>query len=145
MTEIQMRESLAGVIPAERILAGEAVRRAYDCDAYTVEKSRPTLVVLPESTDEVAAGVRWCNVAKVPFTPRGAGTGLSGGALPAMGGVVIGTKRLTRILEIDIPNRQLKAQAGIANKKISDAVAADRLHFAPDPSSQSVSTLGGNI
>lgn len=145
MTEGRLRDSLGSVIPDDRILGGEAVRRAYDCDAYTVEKSAPTLVVLPESTNEVAAIIRWCNQNNVPFTPRGAGTGLSGGSLPALGGVVISTKKLTRILEIDLPNRQLKAQAGIANKKISDAVAAERLHFAPDPSSQSVSTLGGNI
>jgi len=145
VTEPQLRAEIARVVPSERILAGEAVRRAYDCDAYTVEKSKPTLVVLPEDTGEVAALVQWCHANQIPFTPRGAGTGLSGGALPALGGVVISTKKLTRILEIDLANRQLKAQAGIANKRISDAVAAEGFHFAPDPSSQSVSTLGGNI
>jgi glycolate oxidase len=121
------------------------VQRAYDCDAYTVDKSTPAVVVLPESTEQVQAIVRWCNSTNTPYTPRGAGTGLSGGALPALGGLVLSTKRLTRILEIDIENRVLKAQAGLANKRISDAVAAHGLHFAPDPSSQSVSTLGGNI
>lgn len=140
-----MRSEIAQIVPPDRILVGEAVQRAYDCDAYTVEKSKPTLVVLPQSTEEVAALVRWCNVQDVPFTPRGAGTGLSGGSLPALGGLVISTKKLTQILEVDLPSRQLKAQAGIANKKISDAVANEKLHFAPDPSSQSVSTLGGNI
>ncbi len=145
MTESQMRSELASLLTPEQILSGEAVQRAYDCDAYTVEKSRPTVVVLPFSTEEVAAVIRWCNVQKIPFTPRGAGTGLSGGALPALGGVVISTKKMTQVLEIDLPNRQMKAQAGIANKKISDAVASHRLHFAPDPSSQTVSTLGGNI
>jgi glycolate oxidase len=89
--------------------------------------------------------VRFCIANNLPYTPRGAGTGLSGGALAALGGVIISTKRLNKILEIDIENRCLRAQAGIANKRISDAVAGQRLHFAPDPSSQSVSTLGGNI
>lgn len=140
-----MRSEMAALLSPEQVLSGEAVQRAYDCDAYTVEKSRPTIVVLPHSTEEVATIVRWCNVHGIPFTPRGAGTGLSGGSLPALGGVVISTKKMTAILEIDVPNRQLKAQAGIANKKISDAVAKEGLHFAPDPSSQAVSTLGGNI
>lgn len=142
-------ESLAGdlarILSPDRVLVGAAAERVYDCDAYTVERSKPSAVVLPTSTDEVAEVVRWCNAHQVPFTPRGAGTGLSGGALPALGGVLISTKRLTRILEIDVENRVLLAQAGVPNKRLSDAVAAHGLHFAPDPSSQTVSTLGGNI
>jgi len=138
-------DALRRILSADRVLADQGSLRAYDCDAYTVDKARPQAVVLPESTGEVAAVVRWCNETGTPFTARGAGTGLSGGALAAMGGVVISTKRLNRILEIDIPNRRLKAQSGVPNKKISDAVASEGLHFAPDPSSQYVSTLGGNI
>ena len=140
-----MVEELGKLLSPERVLSGEAVARAYDCDAYTVDRSKPTCVVLPLDTAEVAAVVRWCVAHSVPYTPRGAGTGLSGGAMPALGGVVISTKKLNRILEIDVENRMLKAQAGIANKRISDAVAEFGLHFAPDPSSQTVSTLGGNI
>jgi glycolate oxidase len=136
---------LSQILGKERVLAGPGIERAYDCDAYTVDRSKPQVVVLPESTEEVQKVVRWCVAKNVPYTPRGAGTGLSGGALPAMGGVVISTKKLTKILEIDIENRCLKAQAGIPNKRISDAVAEHNLHFAPDPSSQTVSTLGGNI
>lgn len=128
-----------------RVLASAAARRAYDCDAYTVDRSKPTAVVLPESTEEVQAVVRWCAGHDVPFTARGAGTGLSGGTLPALGGVVISTKRMRRILDIDVPNRCLKAQAGAVNARLTAAVAGDGLHFAPDPSSQSVATLGGNI
>ena len=138
-------KGLVSVLGAEKVLAGPSISRAYDCDAYTVDRYKPEVVVLPESTLEVQKVVQWCVQNEVPYTPRGAGTGLSGGALPALGGVVISTKKLTKILEIDIENRCLKAQAGIANKKISDAVAEHRLHFAPDPSSQTVSTLGGNI
>lgn len=140
-----MVEALARLIGPDRVLSDPGSLRAYDCDAYTVDKSKPQAVVLPESTEEVAKVVRWCASQGVPFTPRGAGTGLSGGALAALGGVIISTKRLNRILEIDVPNRRLRAQTGIANKRISDAVAEHGLHFAPDPSSQSVSTLGGNI
>jgi glycolate oxidase len=140
-----MVAELSSLLSPERVLSGEAVARAYDCDAYTVDRSKPTCVVLPTSTEEVAAIVRWCIAHNVPYTPRGAGTGLSGGAMPAMGGVVISTKKLNQILKIDAENRMLKAQAGIANKRISDAVVALGLHFAPDPSSQTVSTLGGNI
>jgi glycolate oxidase len=140
-----MVEELGKLLSPERVLSGEAVARAYDCDAYTVDRSKPTCVVLPLDTNEVAAVVRWCIANAIPYTPRGAGTGLSGGAMPALGGVVISTKKLNKVLEIDIENRMLKAQAGIANKRISDAVSEFGLHFAPDPSSQTVSTLGGNI
>ena len=137
--------SLRSLLRPDQILSGSAASRAYDCDAYTVERSAPNIIVLPESTAEVAAVVRWCVAHSIPFTARGAGTGLSGGAMAAMGGVIISTKRMNQILEIDLENRCLKAQTGIANRRITDAVKADGLHFAPDPSSQSVSTLGGNI
>jgi glycolate oxidase len=136
---------LAGILGPEKLLCGPSVGRAYDCDAYTVDRSKPQAVVLPGCMEEVQQVVRWCVANQVPYTPRGAGTGLSGGALPALGGVVISTKKLTKILEIDVENRCLKAQAGVPNKRISDAVAEHGLHFAPDPSSQTVSTLGGNI
>ena len=136
---------LSAILRADQILSGAAASRAYDCDAYTVDRSKPSAIVLPESTLEVAKVVRWCAANNVPFTSRGAGTGLSGGAMPALGGVVISTKRMNHILEIDLVNRCMLAQTGIANRRLSDAVKADGLHFAPDPSSQSVSTLGGNI
>ncbi|CAN5625589.1 FAD-linked oxidase C-terminal domain-containing protein [soil metagenome] len=142
---VDFAKELGALLSPDRVLADEAALRAYDCDAYTVARSYPTAVVLPESTEEVAAIVRWCVAQRVPFTARGAGTGLSGGVLPALGGVVVVTKRMNRILDIDVPNRTLRAQSGIANKRLSDAVNADGLQFAPDPSSQTVSTLGGNI
>lgn len=144
-THESLARDLLRLLGEGKALSGADAERAYDCDAYTVDRSRPTAVVLPESTEEVAQVVRWCNAHDVPFTARGAGTGLSGGVLPALGGVVISTKRMTRILEIDRENRLLLAQSGIANKRITDAVRADGLHFAPDPSSQTVATLGGNI
>ncbi len=133
------------MLTGDAVRWGAAVDRAYDCDAYTVDRSAPAAVVLPSTEQEVQAVVRWCVASRVPFTPRGAGTGLSGGAMPALGGVVISTKRLNRILEVDLPNQRLHAEAGVTNSALSKAVAHAGLHFAPDPSSQTVSTLGGNI
>lgn len=143
--ESDLVKGLSLVLPPERVLSGSAVRRAYECDAYSVERHHPTAVVLPESTSEVQDVVKWCANAKVPFTARGAGTGLSGGAMPALGGVVVSTKKLNKILEIDVANRCLLAQTGVPNLALTRAVQQHGLHFAPDPSSQSVSTLGGNI
>lgn len=145
MQEQELVRGLTDLIGAEGVRAGSSISRAYDCDAYTVDRSKPTAVVLPSSTQQVQKVIRFCLRHALPYTPRGAGTGLSGGAMPALGGVVISTKRLTRILEIDIDNRRLKAESGVVNTHITQAVAAHGLHFAPDPSSQTVSTLGGNI
>lgn len=142
---ISTPKALSEVLSSEQILSEPADLRAYDCDAYTIEKSTPEAIVLPHNTQEVQKVVRWCIQNQVPYTVRGAGTGLSGGAVAALGGVVISTKRMKNILELDIPNRQLLAQTGIANLAISKAVEEYGLHFAPDPSSQTVSTLGGNI
>ena len=136
---------LSRLIGEEHVLSGPAAERGYDCDAYTVDRSKPTVVVLPQDTLDVQKIVRYCLANDVPYTPRGAGTGLSGGALPALGGVLISTKNLTQILEVDVKNRCLLAQSGAVNKRLSDRVKPFGLHFAPDPSSQSVSTLGGNI
>ncbi len=145
MTEAELAREMEILLGKDKVQKTSAAKRAYDCDAYSIEKSEPSVIVLPESTEDVQKVVLWCNENNVPYTPRGAGTGLSGGSLAAKHGVLISTKKLTGIIEIDLENRCLKAQAGIANKKISDAVAEFGLHFAPDPSSQAVSTLGGNI
>jgi glycolate oxidase subunit GlcD len=136
---------LKRIVGEDSVLEGSAAERAYDCDAYTVERAFPAAIALPQTTEQVVELVRLCNREGIPFTARGAGTGLSGGVLPALGGLVIVTKKMTSILEIDLENRCLLAQTGVVNKKISDAVRAHGLHFAPDPSSQTVSTLGGNI
>ncbi len=144
-SEARMVEELQAILSPDRVLAGAAVAKAYDCDAYTVDKSPPACVVMPDSTAEVQEVVRWCLSHGVPFTPRGAGTGLSGGALPAIGGVLVSTKRMNRILQVDVANLCLLAQSGTVNLHLTRAVASDGLHFAPDPSSQTVSTLGGNI
>ncbi|HRF58365.1 MAG TPA: FAD-linked oxidase C-terminal domain-containing protein [Fimbriimonadaceae bacterium] len=138
-------DAMERLVGADAVLSQPGALKAYDCDAYSLDRATPRVVVLPSSREQVRDIVRWCLDADVPFTPRGAGTGLSGGAMDALGGVILSSKRLNRILDIDVPNRRLWAQAGAVNLHLTQAVEADRLHFAPDPSSQSVCTLGGNI
>lgn len=117
----------------------------YECDGSTAFKSAPDAVVLPRTTEEVAAVVRTCAEHDVPFVARGAGTGLSGGATPSEGGVVLSLASMNELLELDVSNRIALCQTGIVNLEISRRVARHGLYFAPDPSSQSSCTLGGNI
>ena len=105
----------------------------------------PGAVVLPRSAEEVQAVVRICARHKIPFVSRGAGTGLSGGALPAAGGVVISLARMNRILEVDIANKHVVVEPGVINAHVTQRVAAQGYFYAPDPSSQSVCTIGGNV
>lgn len=111
----------------------------------TIEKSTPHAVVLPDGAEEVAKVVRACNALGVPITPRGAGTGLSGGSVPAKRGVVIATGRMRRVLEIDKENRLAVVEPGVANLDLSKVAAPYGLFYAPDPSSQQACTIGGNV
>ena len=120
-------------------------RRPYETDALTAYRQMPLVVVLPTSTAQVAAVLRACWEMGVKVVPRGAGTGLSGGALPLADGVLLGLSRLNRILEIDYENRTVTCQPGVTNLGISNAVAARGFYYAPDPSSQIACTIGGNI
>jgi glycolate oxidase len=117
----------------------------YECDGLLSFRVRPGLVVLPGSTEEVAAVVRLAREANLPIVPRGAGTGLSGGALPVPGCVVIALSRMKRILEVDFENGWVRVEPGVANLDVSKAVAAAGYYYAPDPSSQQICTIGGNI
>src|SRR5262245_41078589 len=117
----------------------------YECDGLTIYKEQPLAVVFPESTDEVAAVVRACATAGVPFLARGAGTGLSGGARPVDGGVLIATARMKRILHVDLDNRFAVVQPGVVNVLLTRAVADAGFSYAPDPSSQMACTIGGNV
>jgi glycolate oxidase len=119
--------------------------RTYECDGLTGHRVVPALVALPGSAGEVQAVVRLCNEERIPFVARGAGTGLSGGALPVAEGIVISLARLTRILEIDLERGEVVVEPGVANLDVTRAVAADAFYYAPDPSSQQVCTIGGNI
>ena len=117
----------------------------YACDGLTGRRVVPALVVLPRSTAEVQEVVRACNEAQVPFVARGAGTGLSGGALPVAEGIVISLARMDRILEVDVGGGRVVVEPGVANLDVTAAVAAHGFYYAPDPSSQQVCTIGGNV
>ncbi len=119
--------------------------RTYECDALTNFRVPPAAVLLPTSADQVRGVVAVCHRAGVPFVARGSGTGLSGGALPVSGGVVISLARMNRILDIDYDNARVTVEPGVVNAHITQAVAARGYFYAPDPSSQSVCTIGGNI
>jgi len=135
----------------KRVLGPDAVveepeqLRTYECDGLTGHRVVPSLVVLPETTEQVQAVVRACHDAGVPFVARGAGTGLSGGALPVADGVVIALTRMNRILDVDLAGARIVVQPGVTNLQVSEAVAAEGWYYAPDPSSQQVCTIGGNV
>src|SRR5205809_1758363 len=116
----------------------------YEYDG-AVDTATPDAVVLPDDTADVAALARFCHEHGVPIVPRGAGTGLSGGAIPVEGGVVVSFARMSRILEMDVANRRAVVQPGLINLHLSTAAAPHNLHFVPDPSSQKACTLGGNV
>ncbi len=132
-------------LKADQVITDRTRLRTYECDGITGYRVVPALVVLPESTEDVAEAVRLCAQEGVPYVARGAGTGLSGGSLPVADGIVIGMSRMRAVLDIDVPNQRMTVQPGITNSDITRAVTADNLYFAPDPSSQSVCTIGGNI
>src|SRR5947207_8432221 len=119
--------------------------RTYECDGLTGRRVVPALVVLAESTADVQAAVRACDTFGVPFVARGAGTGLSGGALPVAEGIVISLARMARILEIDVERGFVNVEPGVANLDVTKAVSAEGFYYAPDPSSQQVCTIGGNV
>jgi glycolate oxidase len=139
-----MLEELKAIVGADGVLAAKGERTVYEGDAYPLEKALPLATVLPRTTEQVAQIVKLCHAHGVPFAPRGAGTGLAGGTL-CPDGILIGLARMNRILEIDTRNRRLTAQAGAVNIELTKAVADKGYFYAPDPSSQGASTLGGNI
>jgi glycolate oxidase subunit GlcD len=135
---------LATVVGERRVLLREGELRVYSADGLPGYDKRPALAVFPGTRDEVIAVVRELAASNVPFVPRGAGTGLSGGAL-AEGSVLLGLNRLTRILSIDPVDALAVVEPGVVNAKLTRAAAAHGLHYAPDPSSQTVCTIGGNV
>lgn len=137
--------SLQQMVGEEAVIWREEDLLVYECDGYTLEKAQPELVVLPRTTAEVAAVVRFLHEHRVPFVPRGAGTGLTGGCLPAEPGVMIALTRMKEILEVDCRNRRAVVQAGVANLQVSRAGQPYGLFYAPDPSSQAACTIGGNV
>ncbi len=137
--------ALRGIAGDDAVIARPTELCVYECDGYTIEKSLPELVVLPPSVEALAEVVRLLHREQVAFVPRGAGTGLSGGCLALDAPVVVGTSRLTRIVEIDLANRRAVVEAGVVNLWVSNAVKDRGLCYAPDPSSQMACTIGGNV
>lgn len=137
--------SLKTLLPAQCILSTEEELRPYECDALSAYRQTPKLVLLPHTVEQVQHIVRLCSQENVPVVARGAGTGLSGGALPLVDGIVLSLAKFNRILEVDHANRLARVQPGVRNLAISEAVAPLGLYYAPDPSSQIACTIGGNV
>jgi glycolate oxidase len=136
---------LKRVLPPDALIEEPEQLRTYECDGLTGHRVVPALVALPSTTEEVQAVVRACAAAGTPFVARGAGTGLSGGALPVADGVVISVTRMNQILDVDLAGARIVVQPGVTNLQVTEAVAAAGWYYAPDPSSQQVCTIGGNV
>ncbi len=142
---MELAGELRRLLSAGAVIEEPEQLRTYECDGLTGHRMIPALVVLPETTEQVQAVVRACQAARVPFVARGAGTGLSGGALPVADGVVIALTRMNRILEVDLEGARIVVQPGVTNLQVTEAVIGDGFYYAPDPSSQQVCTIGGNV
>lgn len=136
---------MRSAVGSEGLISNASQLQTYECDGLTNFRVLPGAVVLPRTTQQVQAVVRLCARDRIPFVSRGAGTGLSGGALPAAGGVVISLARMNRILEVDFANRFVIVEPGVINAHVTQRVASRGYFYAPDPSSQSVCTIGGNV
>ena len=140
-----LERELRRLLPPRAVVAARQELLAYDCDGLTLNRHQPPLVVLPETTEQVAAVLRLCHERGVPFVARGSGTGLSGGAVAESEALVIATSRMRRVLELDLDNRRVVVQPGVINSWVTRAVAGDGFYYAPDPSSQVACSIGGNV
>ncbi len=137
--------ALRAIVPGEGVIAQEHEMRPYESDALTAYKQLPLVVVLPSDTAQVAKVLRYCHDNGIRVVPRGAGTSLSGGALPLSDAVLLGMGKFNRVLDIDLPNRCAVVQPGVTNLGITKAVEHENFYYAPDPSSQIACTIGGNV
>ncbi|RVX38161.1 glycolate oxidase [Nonomuraea polychroma] len=137
--------ALRSLLPYDSVITDPVRLRTYECDGLTYHRATPAVVVLPDTAEQVARVVRLCNDFSVPFVARGSGTGLSGGALPREDGVLIVTSKMRAILEIDLDNRRAVVEPGVTNLAITEAVRDRGYYYAPDPSSQQVCSIGGNV
>ena len=141
----EIAAALRRILPPESVIDEADGRRAYETDGLTAYRQLPLLVALPATTAEVSAILRYCHEHRLKVVPRGAGTSLSGGALPLADGILLGMAKFNRLLDIDLANRVVVAQPGVANLAISHSVEAAGFYYAPDPSSQIACTIGGNV
>ena len=137
--------ALRTIVPGEGVIAAERELRPYESDGLTAYRQLPMVVVLPDTTEQVAEVLRYCHDEGIKVVPRGAGTSLSGGALPLADGLVLGLAKFNRIRDIDYDNRVVVAEPGVTNLAVSNAVAHAGFYYAPDPSSQIACTIGGNV
>jgi glycolate oxidase len=144
-SRLDLARELARLVGEGNVIVSAEELRAYECDALTAYRQPPLLVVLPDSAEQAAAALSLCSRRGVKVVPRGAGTSLSGGALPLADGIVLGLAKLNRIKEIDYVNRCVVAEPGVTNLAITHAVAHRGFYYAPDPSSQVACTIGGNV
>jgi glycolate oxidase len=141
----EIAAALARIVPPEAVIQSEDERRVYESDGLTAYRQPPLLAVLPSTTEQVARILRYCRENAVKVVPRGAGTSLSGGALPLADGIILGLGKFNRILDIDFANRCVVAQPGVTNLAVTTAVQHQGFFYAPDPSSQIACTIGGNV
>ncbi|MCB9916213.1 MAG: FAD-binding protein [Planctomycetes bacterium] len=141
----ELLEALHAVVGDAGLVRDASRRTPYECDGLAYERCVPDVVLLPASTEEVSRCLALCHAHGVPVVPRGAGTGLTGGATPVPGGVLLGTGRMRRVLEVNAADRFARVQAGLVNVDLTRACAHEGLFYAPDPSSQAACSLGGNV
>ncbi len=143
--QAQICADLRRILPDNAVVESEEGRRAYDADGLSAYRQLPLVVALPETVPQLAAVMRYCHSHAIKVVPRGAGTSLSGGALPLADAVLVGLGKFNRILDIDYANRCVVTQPGVTNLAITHAVQADGFYYAPDPSSQIACSVGGNV
>ena len=141
----QIVAALRAIVPGEGVIDAEEALTPYESDGLTAYRQAPMVVVLPSTTGQVSQILKYCRTNGIKVVPRGAGTSLSGGALPLADGVVLGLGKFNRVLDIDYANRAVRVQPGVTNLGVSNAVAAEGFYYAPDPSSQIACTIGGNV
>ncbi|HLQ27100.1 MAG TPA: FAD-linked oxidase C-terminal domain-containing protein [Acidiferrobacterales bacterium] len=141
----RLASALRAFLPADGVLVDDEDLRPYECDALSAYRQTPLIAVLPETIEQTQRVLRLCNEWRIPVVARGAGTGLSGGALPHSQGLLLSLSKFNRILETDLSNRSARVQPGVRNLAISEAVAQYGLYYAPDPSSQIACSIGGNV
>ena len=145
MERDRLIRTMQSILGPEGVISEREQLRSYECDGLMNYRVIPDLVVLPESAKQVQRIVRTCYEEGIPFVARGSGTGLSGGALPVEAGILIVMSRMRKILEVDIPNQRVVVEPGVINVWVSQEVADEGYYYAPDPASQIVSSIGGNL
>src|SRR3989441_7012061 len=143
--DARILDELRAIVDGRGLISSPEELHTYECDGLTNLRVLPRAVLLPTSTDQVQAIVRICHRERIPFVARGSGTGLSGGALPIENGIVISLARMNRILEIDLANARVLVEPGVINLSVTQAVSPYGYFYAPDPSSQQVCSIGGNV